>query len=118
MTNKKEIKTLRDAEILQYLYEEGLIDITGEGTNLTLYSDTTGKGLLNIFKAGYKKAKQQDKEFIKDILDEIEERRKTYEEAIMKTDFEELELQYNALANQLKSISQIIKQKSGFEELE
>ena len=67
---KKE-KTLSEVEILQYLYEQGLVDFTGDEGDLILHSDTTGKDLLNIFRAGYKKGK---KDIAKEILEEMDKR--------------------------------------------
>jgi len=96
----KQEKTLSEVEILQYLYEQGLVDFTGDEEDLTLHSDTTGKDLLNIFRAGYKKGK---KDIAKEILDEIE--------------FAQQD-PYNGFDGQIfELIPRIIEQKSGFEEL-
>jgi len=100
-------ETLSEVETLQYLYEEGLVDFTGDGEDLTLHSDTTGKDLLNIFRAGYKKGK---KDIAKEILDEIDKWKiRDYPKNSQK------DIGWN---NAILNVIDFIKQKAGFEELE
>ena len=112
----KQEKTLSEVEILQYLYEQGLVDFTGDEEDLTLHSDTTGKGLLNIFRAGYKKGK---KDIAKEILDEANKYLKNHGEELEKWSEGNLDIESNQwIRDWIKDYVKIIKQKSGFEELE
>ena len=51
---------MNEKEIIRYLYDEGYIDFTrDENEELTLHANTTGKGLIEIFRAGYGKSQKE-----------------------------------------------------------
>jgi hypothetical protein len=66
MENKQKDKIIEEAEILQDLYDEGYVDFTGDEDDLTLHANMTGRGLIDIYKRGYEKALQSQKDKIKE----------------------------------------------------
>ena len=57
---------MNEKEIIRYLYDEGYIDFTrDENEELTLHANTTGKGLIEIFRAGYGKSQKEFAEAVK-----------------------------------------------------
>lgn len=60
-------KPLSEKEILQYLYDEGNIDFSGDEDDLTLHYDTTNKGLINMFRFGYEFSNKKWKEAVEKL---------------------------------------------------
>lgn len=65
-TNKEELK--KEKEILQYLYDKGFVDFSGDEDEPVLHANVTGRGLIDIFQAGQEKSKDDILKIIDDIF--------------------------------------------------
>ncbi len=66
---------MEDRDILQELYDKGMIDFEGDEEDLTMQVPTnivgTGKFVVDVYKAGYEKAMEYHKEQINAIQQKI-----------------------------------------------